>query len=66
MKNTFIHTDIFNDTSFMSFPEKNLQGIESDFWIKTRPENMAEDNDTEIILRSKIDTFTGTPEDIFE
>ena len=34
--------------------------------LKLGPENMAEDNDTEIILRSKIDTFTGTPEDIFE
>ena len=56
IKNTFVHTDIFNDTSCMTFPKNKLSAVSNDFWTRTRQENET-DNDTEIILRSKISTF---------
>ena len=57
MKNSFAFTDIFNDTSYMTFPKKVIPTSDSDFWTVGRPETRTGDEDSEIILKTKIDSF---------
>ena len=56
IKNTFFHTDIFNDTSIMTFSSSTLSSVTEDFWTRKRV-RIGTECDTEIILKSKVDTF---------
>jgi len=56
VNNTFVHMDIFNDTSCMTFSKNNLSSVPTDFWTRDRQSNESV-RDAEIISKSKVNTF---------